>query len=110
MLKKEFRINRKRDYDNIYKNGRKILGRYMVLFFLKKTTGFTRYGIVTSKKLGHAVNRNLAKRRLRAIIYSNMDKYGGPYDIVIVARNTINSASFEDISRDYHNIMRKSAQ
>ena len=46
----------------------------------------TRYGITTSKKIGGAVERNRARRVIRAAYRSLEPKINGSWDFVFVAR------------------------
>ncbi len=107
MLNKEHRINKKKEYNNIYKKGKKIPGKYMVVFIIKSEREYSRYGFVTSKKVGNAVKRNRAKRRLRTVIYRNMSDIKDSVDVVIVARTAINEASWDDLNSEYIRVMRK---
>lgn len=107
MLNKELRISSSKEYNNIYQNGKKIQGRYIIVFFQKGGTKFSRFGIVTSKKIGNAVVRNRVKRRLRAIVHDNLDKICGSYNIVIVARYNISNAAYENLEQDFFKVMKK---
>jgi ribonuclease P protein component len=107
MLKKDYRINKKKEYNNIYKKGKKIPGKYMVIFIIRTEDRNSRFGFVTSKKVGNAVQRNLAKRRLRSIVYHTMNEIKDHADIVIVARPAIKEASWEQIKIDYKRGMRR---
>ena len=60
-----------------------------------------RYGITASRKVGNAVARNRAKRRLRAAA-SEILPVAGPlgYDVVLIARNTTNERPFSALKTD----------
>lgn len=107
MLNKDYRINRKKEYNNIYKKGKKIPGKYMVVFIVGSEGENSRYGVVTSKKVGNAVQRNLAKRRLRNVIHRNIGEIKDKVDVVVVARPAIKEASWEDVQNDYRRVMRR---
>lgn len=69
-----------------------------------------RFGITASKRVGSAVVRNLAKRRIRALIKnlapSLLSKYPtGAADFVVIAFPTIGLASFSDLSKDFDNAL-----
>ena len=57
---------------------------------------YTRCGIIASKKVGGAVVRNRAKRRLREIVRNFNIKPG--YDIILISRAGIEQAAFAEIS------------
>jgi ribonuclease P protein component len=60
---------------------------------LKKKVGFT-----ASKKVGNAVKRNLAKRRLRALFLEIYEEVStGAY--VLVAKNQINETDYEFLKK-----------
>ena len=108
MLAKEYRISKTKDYNLVYKNGKKIWGRYIIVYILKNKLGHNRYGIVTSKKIGKAVTRNKAKRQVRSIISLHMAKIKTSYDIVIIGRHSIGNTDFELVNKDFIITMRKS--
>lgn len=107
MLSKEKRINRGKDYNNIYQNGKKIPGRYIIVFVKENKLGRNRFGIVTSKKVGNAVVRNRAKRQLRAIINNGWDMFNDGHDMVVVARRNIAGVNFDLLVKDFYLVMRK---
>jgi ribonuclease P protein component len=107
MLNKDYRINKKKDYNNIYDKGKKIPGKYMVVFIAASQCEHSRFGIVASKKVGHAVERNLAKRRLRTVIYQNMGEIKDKIDVIVVARPAIKNAGWDQVNDDYRRIMRR---
>ena len=69
-------------------------GRYLVLYCKRNGSNENRVGITVSKKLGGAVVRNRARRRLRECYRLNEDRLRPGYDIVIAARSRCLSAPF----------------
>ena len=62
--------------------------------------GVIRVGFTTSKKLGNAVNRNRAKRRLREIARLDLLRLGRPgWDYVLIGRRETTSALPFDVLR-----------
>ena len=60
-----------------------------------------RFGYTASKKVGNAVARNRAKRRMRALVrlyWPDLAKPG--YDYVVIARPALIDASFQILERD----------
>jgi len=63
--------------------------------------GAIRVGFTASKKIGNAVARNRAKRRLRAAAYQLLPLLGrGSHDYVLVARATTGDRPFQDLLSD----------
>lgn len=106
MLHREIRISNGKDYNNIYKHGKKITGRYIIVFFTSNNRNINRFGFVASKKIGNAVIRNKYKRKLRAIVGQGDFKQTG-YDFVIIAKKNITDAEFEDIQKDFNKVFKK---
>ena len=77
------------DFNAIYKKGRSVGDRYLVLFLRENGLPYNRTGFLASKKVGNSVKRNRAKRLMkesyRAISYMLPEGY----DFIIIARNTI---------------------
>ena len=61
-----------------------------------------RTGVTASKKVGNAVARNRAKRRMRAL-FSKLDCDDAPYgtDYVLVARHSLVQAAWTELSADF---------
>ena len=60
-----------------------------------------RYGVTASKKIGIAVERNRAKRRIRHAIKEVLPKYGkNGYDYVVVATIKTNKVSWKTVLND----------
>ncbi len=107
MLHKDRRINQGWQYRFIYRNSRRVTGKYLILFVNSNQIQGNRFGIVTSKRIGNAVVRNRAKRLIREVIRSNLTGLPQGYDLVIVARHNINEAAYEQIEREFLRLIRK---
>ena len=67
-----------------------------------------RYGITASKKIGMAVERNRAKRRIRHAIKEVLPKYGkNGYDYVVVATTKTNKVSWKTVLNDLEKAFRE---
>jgi ribonuclease P protein component len=101
------KIRNTREYSLVYKNGKKFIGRFVVVFVYKNQLEFSRYGVVASKKVGKAVKRNKAKRRLKDMIGRMHNQVVPGYDIVLTARNALPQADFDLIIKEGEKLFKK---
>ena len=79
----------------------------LVLYARPNRTGKNRVGITTGKKLGHAVVRNRARRRLREVYRLNEALFKPGFDIVVVARSRCITADFQKLTKAYLSLAEK---
>ena len=79
----------------------------LVLYARPNRLGINRVGITTGKKLGHAVVRNRARRRLREVYRLNEALFKPGFDIVVVARHKCVSADFQKLTAAYLSLAEK---
>ncbi len=99
-MKKTVTIKSNCDFRRAYGKGKVFQAPALVSYVLKNRAGICRIGITTSKKIGNAVERNRARRVIRAAYQSIESKVNGNYDIIFVARTKtkyIKSTSLETI-------------
>jgi ribonuclease P protein component len=88
-VQRRHRLSRSRDFDAVYRQGKSVSTRYLVLYWFDREDdddGPHRVGIAVPKKLGTAVARNRVKRRLREVWKSLADEIQPGRDVVLVAR------------------------
>src|SRR5580765_4710709 len=65
-VQRRHRLSRSRDFDAVYRHGRSVSTRFLVLYwFPRDDDGEPRLGIAVPKGGGSAVERNRVKRRIR---------------------------------------------
>lgn len=74
-------------FRRVYSKGASRLGSVLVTYVMKNKSDAIRYGIATSRKIGGAVQRNRARRVIRAAFRDFTGSLSGGYDIVFVARS-----------------------
>ena len=79
----------------------------LVLYARPNRLGQNRVGITTGKKLGHAVVRNRARRRLREVYRLNEAMFKPGYDIVVEARSRCITADFQKLTKAYLSLAQK---
>ncbi len=104
-MNKVVQIKKRPDFLRIARTGRKIVKSGLVLQALRREGGAEdetiRVGFTASKKVGKAVCRNRAKRRLRALAASLLPSLGIPgCDYVLIARYKTVDGPFEKLYGD----------
>ena len=108
MLVKKNRLNKKRDFDNIFKNGKSTKGLFLVLRFIKNKLEFNRYAFIVSKKVSQkAVIRNKVRRRLLESVKKNEEKLKKGLDIIFIALPTVKDKNFLQIKEEVDSLLSK---
>ena len=77
-----------------------------MLFSLQKQT-IHKVGFTATKKIGNAVKRNRAKRRLRSLFCEYSSKlHDGSY--IFVAKQSINEIPYQQLEADFKKLLNKS--
>jgi ribonuclease P protein component len=101
-LSKEQRLIQASLFGEAFAQKKNVVGRFMVLWLRTGPGAALRLGVVTSKKVSNrAVDRNLARRRLREIFRQHRAELSGPFDLVIIARQNLLAASYADVEREF---------
>lgn len=95
-------LNLNSDFRRVYARGKVYTNPALVTYVLKNRAGICRIGITASKKIGNAVQRNRARRVIRAAT-EMLPAIGGGYDIVFVAR----TKTIRKKSTEVHSIMER---
>ena len=98
----------KQDFDRLYRKGRSIGDKYVVVFHIDNGFKYTRRAFLASKKVGGAVTRNRA-RRLMKESYRNLERDIRPgSDLLFIARNTIVGAGCAGVESSMRKALIKS--
>jgi len=92
-VQRRYRLSRSRDFDAVYRQGRSVSTRFLVLYwFPRDDDGEPRLGIAVPKGAGSAVERNRVKRRLRESWRERVGQVPGGRDYVLIARPALGEA------------------
>ena len=109
------RLRARSEFLAVQENGRRVASRYLTMLALPNEAGYDRLGIIASRRLGGAVVRNRAKRRVREI-FRRLDPLGAnanaprTFDLVIIPRREVASAPFADLEKEFAAGLRKLRQ
>ena len=101
------RLLSRSDFKQVMNGGRKkVVDRTCTLFFLPNDLDRKRLGIIASRKIGNAVARNRAKRKIREIFrrHKNLGEQG--MDIVIISARKLVNLPYAILEQKLKNTLR----
>ena len=88
----------RQDFLKARNHGQKALARGLVIQAVRRDTDSWRVGFTASKKIGNAVCRNRARRRMRALARQQLAPVACPgVDYVLIARHDIINCHWQDL-------------
>jgi ribonuclease P protein component len=106
-LSRSQRLTRSSLFQETYAQGRRWVGRYMVLWIRDGENACLRLGVVASKKVGKSPQRSRAKRRLREVFRNHRHTFSGDLDVVLVARHAILKAEWPALVEEFLGLAQK---
>jgi ribonuclease P protein component len=104
------RLRRRKEFEIIRTQGKKAVWHSFILqIMLTEPTisSIRRLGVIASKRVGNAINRNRAKRILREIFRLNQEVLPPCCDVVLIARKKIFNHSFQELQKDYRSLCKR---
>ena len=88
-------------FRRLYARGDSAVGRFVVVYAKRNGSDQNRLGITTGAKLGRAVDRNRARRRIRESYRLNESRLKRGWDIVVVARSAAIDGDFQQMQKSF---------
>lgn len=111
MLSKINCLKKKKDFERIFKKGKKFKEDFLVLVIAPNKMRRSRFGIVVSQKVSKkATIRNKIKRRIRALLRGKLDKSrkgNEGFDVVLVALPGLGTKTFQEMKTIIYEIFKK---
>jgi len=114
-VQRRHRLSRSRDFDAVYRHGRSVSTRFLVLYWFPRDEpgDEPRLGIAVPKQLGGAVIRNRIKRQLREIWRATLDRVPPGQDYVLIARpglpESVEARGFDWLRERVDEVLQKAA-
>ncbi len=104
-MQQSSRLTGSKRFSQIHRLGSSAANRLLVIRYLPNGLDQSRFGFLTSKRIGNAVVRNRVKRRLREAVRGSRVKCG--WDAVFIARKGSGQAGSEELRRAAHSLLRR---
>ena len=113
-MQRRHRLSRSRDFDAVYRQGRSVSTRFLVLYWFAREDGEgPRLGLAVPKAVGPAVVRNKMKRRLREAFRARLAGLPQDQDYVLVVRpglaEAVDTRGFDWLGERVDEILAKAA-
>lgn len=96
-MTRRLRLTRSENIKHVREEGHSYAHRSIVLYFLPNQYQQNRIAVIAGRSVGGAVQRNLAKRRIRSAFQSTQEELVEGFDVVLIARKPILTFSYSNL-------------
>lgn len=107
ILRREYSLRRNKEFRYVYKRGKSVSDRNMVLIYVKTKTPHLKVGFSVSKKVGNSVERNKIKRRMKEAFFSKLESMSHKCLVVFVPRESAKELEYQDILISIGNLLKR---
>jgi ribonuclease P protein component len=107
MLASRYRIRLDSDFRRVRQAGKSWAHQLIAMWILRNGLDHSRFGFAASRRVGKAVVRNRARRRMREVIRLKRHLISEGWDIVFVARSCIAQASYAEIAQTMEDLLKR---
>ncbi|MBQ6207557.1 MAG: ribonuclease P protein component [Oscillospiraceae bacterium] len=100
-------LKKNHEFQRLYRRGTSAVGGCLVIYCRKNRLRRNRIGLTASTKLGNAVKRNRARRRMREAYRLNADKLRPGWDLILVARTRTLYAPWTELNATFLRLCKK---
>lgn len=100
-------LRRKSDFDALYKKGRSVGDKYVVIFCRENGTPINRTAFLASKKVGNSVSRNRARRLMKESYRLSRENIRDGFDLIFIARGTITGKKCGEVRKSVESGLRR---
>lgn len=107
-MKRAYRLRRPEQFQRVRREGRNWDSPLLTLNAAQSRRRVTRCGFVVSKRIGKAVERNRARRRIREAVRLSYEQIAPGWDLVFIARSaTLTTTEFHRIQAQVEQLLRR---
>ena len=103
---KDMHLRKRGDFDRVFGEKRSQADRVLVIYGLPNGLSVSRLGLVVSKKVGKAHQRNRWKRLIREVFRLEQHAISLPMDLVVIPRQGV-KPDFKSVRRSFHKLVEK---
>jgi len=94
------------EFSVVYKKGKSLANKYLVMYVLKNDDGKSKLGISVSKKVGNSIVRHRIARLIRESYRLNRELFNSGLNIVVIARVNAKGKNFKEIESAFKHLLK----
>lgn len=106
-VNRSYSLKRHKEFRYTYRAGRSTGARLFTLVVAKNREQAVRVGFSVSKRVGNSVQRNRAKRRLRACLTPMLPKLRKGVNVIFIARRDVLTEPFSSMQEQMRDILQR---
>ena len=107
-MNRRFRLRRSADFKRVRRLGKSFAHPLIVLIKLENEYENSRFAVAAGRSVGNAVQRNRAKRLLRAAIQTRVEGIKAGWDVLLIARQPLAGSNLMDTQVALDSLLRRS--
>jgi ribonuclease P protein component len=106
-MKRRFRLTSPTEFKRVRRDGKSFAHPLVVLIVIPNMNQDLHIGVAAGRMLGNAVQRNRAKRILRAAIQPYLLEIPPGWDAILIARKPLLKAAWVDVQGAVRNVLQR---
>ena len=106
-MNRDYSLKRHKEFRYTYRVGRSQNGTLFTMVVARSRTETIRIGFSVSKRVGNAVQRNRAKRRMRACITPMIGNLKGGCNLIVIAKPEVLNAPFPELQQQMEALLKR---
>ena len=108
MLPKLNRLKKKKDFDRVFKEGKRFKEDCLIFTVAKNNFKNSRFGFIVSKAVSKKTTlRNKIKRRLRELVRTKITKIKKGFNVVLIAKAGLENKDFWEIEETLNKLLNR---
>ena len=99
-------LKKNEQFREVYKKGRSLANKYLVIYVLENNQDRNYLGISVSKKVGNSIVRHRLARLIRESYRLHEDMFNSGLNIVVVVRNSASNISYHEMESALLHLLR----
>ncbi len=106
-MRRDERLTKRNDFGAIYRQGKSVADRFLVLYYLPRSIPGVKVGISVSRKVAKSVGRNRLRRLVREAWRAQRQQVKPGYHLIVIVRVAARDATYAQIAHSLAKLTKK---